>query len=244
MVLDALRGALGFLTRLPVGRDERAWEAFRRTPAAFPLAGYAVGALLTVPFLLPGPAPTIALAFLLSIYLVTGINHADGVADLGDAAVVHGTPEERREVMRDTTVGVGALLALGVVLVGLALAGLSLAALPLAAAAAVVLAAEVGAKLSMAFLICLGEPAHEGMGSRFVGRGRRALVWPLLVAFPITLLSLPALAAVAGAALSGALLRSWASHRLGGVSGDVLGAANEVGRVVALHAGVVVWTLS
>lgn len=243
MALDALRGALGFLTRLPVGRDEDAWKAFRRTPAAFPLAGYLVGALLAVPLLLPGPAPTVALAFLLSIYLVTGINHADGVADLGDAAVVHGSPEERREVMRDTTAGVGAVLALGSVLVGVALAGLSLAALPLAAAAAVVVAAEVGAKLSMVFLICLGEPAHEGMGSRFVGQGRQALVGPLLVAVPITLLSLPALAAVAGATLSGALLGAWATRRLGGVSGDVLGAANEVSRIVALHAGVIVWTL-
>lgn len=244
MVLNALRGALGFLTRLPVGRDERSWEAFRRTPAAFPLAGYFIGVLLVVPLALPGPAPTVALAFLVSIYLVTRINHADGVADLGDAAVVHGDREKRREVMRDTTTGVGAVLALGTVLTGLALAGLSLAALPLAAAAAVVLAAEVGAKLSMALLICLGEPAHEGMGSQFVGQGRRALVGPLLVALPVTLLSLPALAAVAGAALSGALLERWATRRLGGVSGDVLGAANEVGRLVALHAGVVVWTLS
>lgn len=244
MAIDALRGALGFLTRIPVGRDENAWEAFRRTPAAFPLAGYPVGALLAVPLLLPGPAPTVAFAFLVSVYLVTGINHADGVADLGDAAVVHGSPEERREVMRDTTTGVGAVLALGLVLVGLALAGLSLAALPLAAAATIVVAAEVGAKLSMALLCCLGEPAHEGMGSQFIGRGRNALVGPLLVAVPVTFLSIPALAAVAGAALSGALLGIWATRRLGGVSGDVLGVANEVGRVVALHAGVVVWTLS
>nr|WP_303650256.1 adenosylcobinamide-GDP ribazoletransferase [Halalkalicoccus sp. NIPERK01] len=240
--MNALRGALGFLTRLPVGHDERAWEAFRRTPAAFPLAGYLVGALLAVPLLLPIPAPTVALAFLLSIYLLTGINHADGVADLGDAAVVHGGSEKRREVMRDTTTGVGAILALGVVLAGLALAGLALAALPLAAAAGIVIAAEVGAKFSVALLCCLGDPAHEGMGSQFVGQGPGALAGPLAVALPAAV-SVPTFAAVAGATLSAVLVGKWATRRLGGISGDVLGAANEAGRVVALHAGVVAWTL-
>lgn len=242
MVLNALIGALGFLTRLPIGHDERAWEAFRQRPAAFPLAGYLIGAALTLPFLLPAPDSTIAAAFLVTIYLITGINHADGVADLGDAAVVHGDPEKRREVMRDTTTGVGAILALGIVLLGMALAGLSLAALPLAVALGIVIAAEVGAKFGMALLICLGEPAHEGMGSQFVGNGG-TLVGPLIVVLPIAVLSVPTFAAVASATLSAVLLGQWAKRRVGGISGDVLGAANEVGRLAALHAGVIAWTL-
>ncbi|KYH27454.1 cobalamin synthase [Halalkalicoccus paucihalophilus] len=244
MVVAALRGALGFLTRLPIGHEKGAWEAFRRTPAAFPLAGYSIGALLAVPFVLPIPEPTTTFAFILTVYLLTGVNHADGVADLGDAAVVHGDREKRREVMRDTTTGVGATLALGVVLAGLALAGLALAALPVVAAAGIVIAAEVGAKFGMALLICLGDPAHEGMGSQFVGQGQRALAGPLAAILPVAVLSTPALVAVAGAALSAAVVGRWATRRLGGVSGDVLGTANELGRVLALHAGVVVWTLS
>lgn len=243
MVVDPLRGALGFLTRLPVGHDERAWEAFRGSPAAVPLAGYLVGAVLAVPFLLPAPAPTVALAYLLSIYLLTGVNHADGVADLGDAAVVHGGSERRRAVMRDTTTGVGAILTLGAVLVGIALAGLSLATLPLVTAIGLVVAAEVGAKFGMALLICLGEPGHEGLGSQFVGRGPGALAGPLVVALPICVLSVATVATVAGATLSAVVLGGWATKRLDGISGDVLGAANEIGRVVALHAGVIVWTL-
>ncbi|MEM4781119.1 MAG: adenosylcobinamide-GDP ribazoletransferase [Halalkalicoccus sp.] len=243
MALAALRGALGFLTRLPVGGDERSWEAFRRTPGAFPLAGYLIGLLLCLSLLVPAPAPTVALAYLLAVYLLTGVNHADGVADLGDAAVVHGGEEKRREVMRDTTTGVGAILALGLVLVGLALAGLALASLPLFVAAGIVLASEVGAKFGMALLVCVGEPAHEGMGSRFLGQGRRALASPIAVVLPVAVLSVPAFAAVAGAGCVAALVGRWSRRRLGGISGDVLGAANELGRVVALHAGVVAWTL-
>lgn len=243
MVLTALRGALGFLTRFPIGHDERAWETFRDTPAAFPLAAYLIGALLAVPFLIPAPTPTTAAAFLLTVYLVTGINHADGLADLGDAAVVHGGSEERREVMRDTTTGVGAILALGIALLGLALAGLSLASAPLVPAVGIVIAAEVGAKFGMALSICLDEPAHDGMGSQFVGQGKKALIRPMVVVIPVAVLSIPTFAAIAGATLASTLLGQWANRRLGGVSGDVLGATNEVGRVVALHAGVIVWTL-
>ncbi|MFB6169944.1 MAG: adenosylcobinamide-GDP ribazoletransferase, partial [Haloarculaceae archaeon] len=49
MVLSALRGAVGFLSRLPVGRREADWRAFRATPLAFPLAGYLLGALAALP---------------------------------------------------------------------------------------------------------------------------------------------------------------------------------------------------
>ena len=121
MVLRALRGALGFLTRLPVGHDELSWDAFRRTPVAFPLTGYVVGALLAIPFVPPAavPAPVAAFLFVLVLVGVTGITHLDGLADLGDAAVVHG-PERRREAMKDTRVGVGGTVAVaaGLLLLG------------------------------------------------------------------------------------------------------------------------------
>ena len=247
MVLTALRGALGFLTRIPVGRDEAAWEAFRRTPAAFPLAGYVVGALLAAPFALGLPRATAAFAFLAWVYLVTGVNHADGLADLGDAAVVHGDPAERRAAMRDTTVGVGAVLSLGVALVGLALGGLALAGAPVVAAVGLVVTAEVAAKLAVAALVCTGTPSHEGFGAAFADRssaGDLALAVALSVPVVVLAGSIAAgLAALAGALLVAAAVGRWADRRLGGVGGDAFGATNELARVVALHAGVVAWTL-
>ncbi|NEU57797.1 adenosylcobinamide-GDP ribazoletransferase [Halorussus sp. MSC15.2] len=187
--MTATKGALGFLTRIPTGRSEAAWTAFSETPAAFPLAGWVVGALAATPFLLSGlgpvPDPTAAFGYLLALYAVTGVNHADGVADLGDAAAVHGDPDARRAVLKDTEVGVGAVLALGLVVVGLALAALALARLPVAAAVTVVVAAEVGAKFGMAALACLGDPAFEGLGSAFTDNDPSALVAPAAVAVPV-----------------------------------------------------------
>jgi len=242
--LAALRGGLGFLTRLPVGRGERAWDAFRATPAAFPAVGWVVGALVAVPVLVPIPAPTAAFGYLVAVYAVTGINHADGVADAGDAAVVHGGREERRAVLKDTAVGVGALLALAVVVVGLALAGLALARRPAGTALAVVVAAEVGAKLGMAALACLGEPAHEGLGSAFTQHPPAALAAPAGVAAPVALFGAPAVAALLGALAVAVAVRRWFEAAVGGVNGDAFGAANEVGRLAGLHLGVVAWTLS
>ncbi len=246
MVLTAVRGAVGFLTRLPVGTDGRAWDAFCSQPSVLPVAGYPVGLLVGLP-LLAGPAPTAAVLYVAAVYLVTGVNHADGLADLGDAAVVHGGPDERRAAMRDTTVGVGGVLAVGIGLLGLALGALAVAALPARQALGLAVAAEVGAKLSMATLAGLGEPGHEGLGAQLLGAGPRTVAVALAVGAPAGLLAWPSPAALAavgtGPLVAGGLL--WRARRtLGGVSGDVFGASNELARVVGLHAGVIVWTLS
>ncbi|RDI73033.1 adenosylcobinamide-GDP ribazoletransferase [Halopelagius longus] len=253
MTLTAVRGGLTFLTRLPVESDEESWEAFRRTPAAFPLVGYVVGLLAALVLSLSLPAPTAVALYLLVLYLLTGVTHADGLADVGDAAAVHGEAERRTAVLKDSATGVGGALSLGVVLLVLALGALSLAdasrwAYP-AAVFAIALAAEVGAKTGMAYLVCTGSPAHEGMGSALAGEADAADFRSALV--PLIPLALVAAfaggAGVVAAALApvGAahLVGRWAEDRLGGVSGDVFGAANELGRAVGLHAGVIAWTL-
>ncbi|MEF8825418.1 MAG: adenosylcobinamide-GDP ribazoletransferase [Halapricum sp.] len=251
-VLNALRGGLGFLSRLPVGHDEKSWSAFRRQPAAFPLVGYMIGVLLAAPLFVLRPGTTAAAAFLVWVYLLTGVSHADAVTDLGDALAVHGDPEKRRSVMRDTAVGVGGVLALGLVLTTLALAAVQLAETALegeiAAVFAIVVASEVGAKAAMATVVCLGEATHEGLGSALTAEsGSRSLVPVLIAVIPVAGLTLVTPAApvstVAALLASVAVLRV-ARTTFGGVSGDVIGATNEVARVVALHAGVMLWTLS
>lgn len=245
MIVTAFRGAVGFLTRVPVGHDERAWNAFTRSPVTLPLAGYVVGGLAALPLLVPAPEPTVAALFVAWLYLLTGITHLDGLADLGDALVVHGSPEERRAVLKDTTVGVGGVVAVVVLVAGVALAALSLATAPLVGIRLLV-AAEVSAKLAMAALVCVGTATHDGMAATLTtASAPRDLALPAVVALPATAATWPhpagAVAVVAGVFAAGVVFRV-ARRRLGGVNGDIFGAANEIARLVALHAGVVVWT--
>ncbi|AFK18300.1 adenosylcobinamide-GDP ribazoletransferase [Haloferax mediterranei ATCC 33500] len=253
MVLTAVRGGLGFLTRLPGGDGEAEWDSFRRSPVAFPLVGYIVGGLAAVPFVLPVPVPTAAALYLVTLYLVTGVTHADGLADLGDAAVVHGDAERRLSVLKDSQTGVGGLLALGLTLVVLGLGALGLAGLggrlAFTPAVAIAVAAEVGAKTGMATLVCLGEPAHEGLGSALVGENGQSGLFAVAVAcLPVAALALLAgglgvIAALVCGPVVALALRSWGRTKLGGVSGDLLGATNELARAAAIHVGVVAWTL-
>lgn len=247
--LTAVRGALGFLSRLPVGHSEAGWDAFRRTPTAIPVVGYLLGATLSLAVLVPGPDASVALGLVAAVYLLTGVTHVDGVADVGDAAVVHGDVDERRSVLKDTVVGTGGVLAVAVVVIGLALAGLALASLPPVTAVAIVVTAEVGAKAAIAALVCVGDAPHEGLASALTETAAtRDAVWVAAVTLPAVALSWPrpwigaaVLLAAGGVAVG---LYRWANRRLGGVNGDVLGAANELARVAGLHAGVIAWTLS
>lgn len=253
--IPALRGALGFLTRIPIPGGEPAdWHSFRRSPWTFPVVGAVVGGFAGLAFLAPSPW-TAAAAYLLALYLLGGVTHADGLADLGDAIAAH-DPDRRLDVLKDADLGVGGALALSVTLFATTLGALALAtgfagggSLPGTAAFRVVLAAEVGAKAGMALLACLGTPAHEGLGSAVVADvGPRSLLPVALVSVPVLLVppvgAFPALVAalLAGPTVAAVLIvrvRPW----LGGVSGDVLGAANELGRAVALHAGVIAWAV-
>jgi adenosylcobinamide-GDP ribazoletransferase len=204
--------------------------------------------------LAPVPAPTVALAYVLVVVALTGINHADGVADLGDAAVVHGDAERRHEVLGDTVLGVGGTLALALVVAGLALAGLGLASLPVAVATGLVVVAEVGAKCAMALLATLGDPAHEGFGAAVAGDlAGRDLALPLVLTLPAPVAvavlagaggAVVALVALAGGLATALALLWWVRRTLGGVTGDVFGAGNELVRVVALHAGLVAWQVT
>jgi adenosylcobinamide-GDP ribazoletransferase len=75
--------------------------------------------------------------------------------------------------------------------------------------------------------------------------GPRDLALPAFAAVPATVITWPhpagAVAVVAGL-LSALVVFRVARSRLGGVNGDIFGAANEIARAVALHAGVIAWT--
>ncbi len=213
------------------------------------IVGYLIGTLAGTVFFLPLQPTTVVAAYLVVLYGLTGLTHADGLADLGDALAVHGDSGRRREVLKDSASGVGGMLLLGLTLIVLTLGALAFAGIDPMTALRVVIAAEVGAKLGMVVVVCYGRSAHEGLGSQLVDRLDSTHVPAALIAAvpAVALAPTGTVHALVGAALAGPLVGvftlTWAHGRLGGVNGDVIGATNEIGRAVGLHLGVSLWIL-
>ncbi|KRW93930.1 adenosylcobinamide-GDP ribazoletransferase [Paracoccus sp. MKU1] len=240
--------ALVWLTRLPVGRLLPATlPALAQAAWAFPLVGLAVGligaAVLALAAVAGLPAMVAALLAVGAMILATGALHEDGLADCADGGG-GATRERRLEIMRDSRIGSYGVLAL-VLIVGLRVAAIAaLFGEPwLAAAALVGLAAA--SRAGMAAGLGLMPPARpDGLGHA-AGRPTRGAVMAALalgaaaLLLPALCLSHPVpgwvalLVAVAAAQL---WLARRAMRALGGQTGDVLGAMQQMGEAAGLVA--------
>jgi adenosylcobinamide-GDP ribazoletransferase len=170
------------------------------------------------------------------------LHHADGVLDVGDAIMAHGSPQRRREVLQDTRVGIGGLGALFLVYAPTVGALAALCATSPALAALALLASEVAARSAMLLTLAFGEPADPRSSSvpfvRALSGPHRtpAVVAALLAPLPFLLATSPLLAPLAMLAVPlvglGALRISVA--KFGGIGGDVVGATGEVSRAALL----------
>jgi adenosylcobinamide-GDP ribazoletransferase len=236
-----LKALVSFFTVLPV--RGASLEETAREIHLLPLIGLITGLpgavlLLSAHFVPPGVAATLALGVVL---LAAGLHHADGVLDVGDAIMVHGSPDLRREVLQDTRVGIGGLGALFLVYAPTVAALAALCATSPALAALALLASEVAARSAMLLTLAFGEPADPRSSSvpfvRALSGPHRtpAVVVALLAPLPFLLASgtLAPLAILAAPLVALGALRISAA-KFGGISGDVVGATGEVSRAALL----------
>lgn len=226
--------AVGFLTRLPTKDvspiDD---EDLRLATAWFPLVGLVVGALSGVArWVLDAPLGSVAASVVAVAVgaMATGAFHEDGWADTFDGLWGGWTPERRIEIMRDSRVGTyGALALLLVVLLQVSL----LVEIPDARDAGLALvAAHLLGRTAILWQIRLSRPAtDQGSGARVAARLAPRLFWSVVVMAVVVLEGLlasvhpwAAPAAVGGALVGTLVLGAVARHKIGGVTGDVLGA--------------------
>lgn len=232
MPLKSLQALLQFTTVLPLGRPADL-ACFARRSYVYPLAGYVTGGIAAL-FVFWIPVPAVAAALGIAIlFLVSGCNHLDGLLDLGDGVMAHGSRERRVAALTDRSLGSGAFA------FGISFTLISFACLiGQAHIWAALIASEVGAKFSMAFLTACGEPFHEGLHSFLHSHARTYFPFiALLFCLPLVLLPIPlaALAVMGIAMVASPLLLLYLARRLfGGVNGDVVGASNEITRTVIL----------
>jgi adenosylcobinamide-GDP ribazoletransferase len=229
--------ALAFLTRLPVAPQPTAPESsLGASVVMFPMVGALIGLLGGVGYALafwlglpPLLAATVALAT--TIWL-TGALHEDGLADVADGFGGGRTREDKLRIMRDPRIGsYGALaLVLGLLARTGALAALAAPADVMAA----LVAAGAGSRAALAPVMTMLPLARaDGLAA---GAGRphplRAAAAVLVAALiSVVLLGKPAAAALFGGAAA-ALVVAWLARRqIGGHTGDVLGAVQQLSEI-------------
>ena len=260
--IKTFRDLLSFLTIIPVGGKEDFIFTTAENVWLFPLIGGFIGALAALYF----SACNIIVAFLISLansvvalpvgflhrlfpaamtlaflLVITGLQHFDGLIDLGNAIGQRNLHDRKMVAHAWTVTYAGAVLALAVEFA--AFAGLFFAS-PLFAIAAII-ASEVAAKLAMVTIVWVGKPSHKGLGSIFLSKAKKKLnavayVISILIALGCFVfvggwfLGLAAVGIVLFSVPVSFVMRSVSNSVFGGVSGDMIGATNEVSRASAL----------
>ena len=258
--MNGLRAALTFLTILPAGAGDSAGGArsLAAAPAWFPCVGLLLGAVVAALDLLFGVAGLRSaseacaaaraaacggLSLLAAALLVTALAvltralHLDGFMDTCDALPGGFSRARRLEILRDSRVGAFAVVGLACLLL---IKVTAVAALPGASRSAVLLLFPCLSRWAMLLAMEIFPYVRErGAGTPFAGgRGRWALIAGSGTA-AVAGLALAGWWAVALLALAGAA--AWAvatvAHRLiGGMTGDIYGAVNEIAEVAVLVA--------
>lgn len=252
--------ALQFFTRVPVTGRLAEWIGFspqmlRASAAHFPGVGWLVGGVGAAVFVLalqglPGVAGALAAALLsmAATVLLTGAFHEDGLADVADG--LGGSADRGRalEIMKDSRIG--AYGAVGLVLM-LGLKAAALASLPMLSAMAALLFAHTASRAAtvavMGALPYAGDAehakakpiAHQARAVEVaIACGSAVLLAVLLPCLPGPWsVAWPTLAAaLIAAALMAVCCARWLKHRLGGITGDTLGATQQLVEVAMLLA--------
>lgn len=234
--MSGLRGAVSFLTRIPV-RDDGGDP--RSSVPWFPIVGLVVGACAGLAYwglsLVTGTGFAAVGAVGVAVAL-TGAFHEDGLADTFDGLSSIRPPERQLEIMRDSRLGTFGVSALILVLTARVLLVSGLAAGP-----STVLALGWVHALSRGIVIAIMPWAQSaspiGSGVLHLAGVRRMQVSIVAVAVAgagwwVVGTRLPLV--VLGALVGPLAIWGWAHRRIGGVTGDVLGACQQAALVGAL----------
>ena len=235
--------AAAFLTRLPIDRRGAiAREDVARGVALFPVVGAGIGAVMAGVAWALGQAFPVGVAAVGAVavgLILTGGLHLDGLADTIDG--YGATSRERAlEIMRDHAIGVYGAAAIAVDLIGTTLV---IAALAEQAGGLWMVIAAGAVSRAAAGILGSVEPyarASGGTGSVLAQHGHRTGTWwAAIIGLAIAAVSggVRGLIGCAAAALVAAVWAWRCRRRLGGMTGDTLGAAVEMTAIVVLLVG-------
>ena len=236
--VKSLLGLLTFSTILPINVFTSI-EYMTKLTWVWPFLHLFVGILAAVcgyvslEFLHLNPFFTavIVYAFLM---IITGYNHLDGVMDMADGVMVHGEPEKKIMVMKDSSVGAGGIATLFLV-ASMTIGGIY-NILDYNFIMGIVIC-EMTAKTSLLTTALLSKPLTPGIGSYFIKETNlsnfmASTAFVTVIAYLLG--GYVGICGVVGAMVSGTIIASIARRNFVLANGDVLGMSNEVGRLLSL----------
>ena len=245
----AIRGAVGFETTIPIGSAKGDFISFRERPYLLVPIGALVGGIwgglgFLYAFLPPSPAAALTL---LSLYVITGINHPDGLMDFLDGLSATGSSKRKIEAMKDTKVGAAGIL--GMIVTGLLLySGLGeiLSTAEPLSVFKVLLGASITAKTSMVITMYLGTSSGPGMAEEFVANttlSGSVVALAIACGLLVWTIGLYGLGLIVIGCFLAYIFQAISRNLFDGVSGDVLGAVHESVIVVSIFVLILITNL-
>jgi adenosylcobinamide-GDP ribazoletransferase len=231
-------GLISFSTILPLNIHSTIQEMAKFT-FLWPLIGGFIGIIVGgFGWLLLDPihlSPLVAAALIYSLAIsFTGFHHLDGLVDSGDGLMAHGDPERRIEIMRDKRIGTGGMATLLTVAL---ITFTSIAAIPVIYILPALFVSEVAAKMSLVSCATFSKSLDNGTGQYFI-KSMNWKLWVVSIIFTIFLGFLSfkyiGIIGIIGGMIAGLIMFLITRRSFNYATGDILGASNEVGRMLSL----------
>lgn len=236
--LTGILGLLSFSTILPLNIHTSIQEMTRFTwlwPIIGGLIGIVVGFLgfLLIDVIHLYQLIAAALIYSFAIWF-TGFHHLDGLVDFGDGMMAHGDPQRRINIMRDQRIGTGGLAYFFMVAI---ITFASIASAPAATIFFILFVSEISAKMGIITCCTFSAPYADGTGKYFIeAMNLKLLILATIITLVLGFLALntAGILGIVGGLIGGLIMALVARIKFFYTTGDILGASNEVSRMIAL----------
>ncbi|MDC0171522.1 adenosylcobinamide-GDP ribazoletransferase [Candidatus Nitrosopelagicus sp.] len=235
-MLKQIGSIFSFLTIIPTSNSDL--NSIARNMFLFPIVGIVIGLVigsLGYGLSLYLEPLVVSLVVVASLAVITGIHHTDGLADFADGLMTKGTKEKKRKAMKDLSVGSAGIFSIVLYAIGMIIALSFSSGMELFK---IILLSEIMAKFSMVLMAGLGNSASIGSNSPFMDSmkdKKRLLIAGIITIIPLIVIGeMNGLIVFASGIILTMFLVGLSTKSFGGITGDVMGACNELTRLSSL----------
>jgi adenosylcobinamide-GDP ribazoletransferase len=243
LVFKSIVEITSFLTIIPIGKlgKDDGLENISKNMFLFPFVGLLIG-LLTIPVVLISfyLFNQFVSAFIVTIFLIvlTGIHHTDALADFADGIMVRGNKDKKYNVMHDPRIGSAGTVAVSGYFIGMVIAISSITSLDRLMIA--IILSEIVSKYAMVLQSHYCESAWDGYSSLFTKNMKSKKKMAIATIITVVLIVLISNTSLIGlqifivGIICCFIVVFISKKNFGGITGDVMGATNEIVRLCSL----------